>query len=758
MINQYQAALNAHLAECVHIPLLDKSNSIGEPATWNDRAWQTQRAGNKPLNFVFHIPGMGKIIHFTSVHKRGEEFFIQEPWRRLLMSYVLYCESLQITDHHKRTMLLAAKKLIIHVMGDFTDLTMAQLQLYYDQHEEQQSIRKLNKFIIWCQNLGILRKTLRIPKISYQISDSLEFKIDQSHARMPNEKPLLALAAIFNDLLPKTKEALTQNYQPSCRSQFVVCMTTLALASPNRVAAEQQTLGKQCLKSQSIKVKGDKGFEDRTIHYLDWTGSKGYSDNRNHILASMAEPVSRAIDWLNVVCEPARVLCRFYESPTRHLKVLLGGFTSDKLDCFDLNQPVNMFQLGWILGFYDTLEQQINLWESCSFNKESHNYKHVSQLHDEDFLIFNQKTIYILMGCSNSLSILHEMLGRRPNVAEFQKAWINHIKNQLPSFPFRKVGNNTIRLSSGLFVFTGQQLSQKGMKTGYLMGGSFFAIESFFLDRLLASELKPTKTNQESIFERFNFSGELSITPHQFRHWLNTKAQESGLSDSVIAMFSGRSDIRQNAVYDHTSDSEKVAKISRLMDSEPVNRDIRVITQEEYETATGKATTVTPVGLCTQDLSSTPCKYLSDFNAQCVLCSASCHVNRDLKAIDILEKDFNAQKARLEAVNSNPRLKLNTGLQRWFMVHHNNTAMLEQLIILMKREDIKEGSPIRYVPNKAVFRIADLKTRQIEQIKAQLPNSKSELEKRIAELSKPAPNNNPALENLLTRFSIKETV
>jgi hypothetical protein len=674
------------------------------------------------------------------------------------MSYALHCESQKINDHHKRQWLLAAKMLIAKFMDDFTDLTNTQLKQYFEQNEKESTLRKIGKFITWCQRLGILRKTLRVPKISYQIVDSLEFKTEQNHAKMPGEQPLLALAAIFNDLLPKAGETLPQNYQSSCRSQLVLCMTTLAMASPNRAAAEQQTLSKQRLKSQNITVKGDTGFEDRTIHYLGWNGSKGYRDNRNHILASMASPVSRTIDWLNVVCEPARVLCRFYESPTRPLKDLVGDFTSGKLRSFDINQPVNMFQLGWVLGFYDTRDQYIRLRESRNCNKEGSKYKHLSKLHDDDFLYFNGKTVKYLIGVSSSECKFYDIVGSRSTVAEFQSAWITYIKKEVPTFPERKVGSNQVHLSNALFVFTGEQLSQKGMKSGYKLGASFFAIESLHLDRLLASELKPTKVNQQSIFERFNFNKDISITPHQFRHWINTKAQESGLSDSLIAMFSGRSDIRQNTVYDHTSDSEKVAKIASLIDAETANRDIRVITQEEYETATGKATTVTPVGLCTQDLSSSPCKYLSDFNAQCVLCSASCHVNRDLKAIDILEKDLNAQKARLEVVNSNPRLKLNTGLQRWFMVHYNNTAMLEQLIILMKREDIKEGSPIRYVPNKAVFRVADLKSRRIEQIKALLPNSKSELEKRIADLSKSvSTNKNQALENLLTKFNILET-
>ncbi|EKD74304.1 MAG: hypothetical protein ACD_45C00005G0009 [uncultured bacterium] len=50
------------------------------------------------------------------------------------------------------------------------------------------------------------------------------------------------------------------------------------------------------------------------------------------------------------------------------------------------------------------------------------------------------------------------------------------------------------------------------------------------------------------------------IDTHQFRHLLNTMAQRDGLSQSEIARWSGRADIKQNRVYDHMSEFELVIR------------------------------------------------------------------------------------------------------------------------------------------------------------------------------------------------------
>lgn len=72
-----------------------------------------------------------------------------------------------------------------------------------------------------------------------------------------------------------------------------------------------------------------------------------------------------------------------------------------------------------------------------------------------------------------------------------------------------------------------------------------------------------------SIFERFGFrepdGKPIRVTTHQFRHWLNTLAQEGGMSQMEIARWSGRKDVAQNDFYDHVPGAKLAAKARELI-------------------------------------------------------------------------------------------------------------------------------------------------------------------------------------------------
>ena len=242
-------------------------------------------------------------------------------------------------------------------------------------------------------------------------------------------------------------------------------------------------------------------------------GSKGYTDNDNHILASMAEPISRAIEYLRVICEPARILCSYYENPEQPLGQLMGSFSTDKLEKYSKDKSVNLFQLGYILGFYDDMDGQVRLW-NAEDSPRSHSkiYKHVSELSNQDQLRFNGTSIVDLIGISiKNIKFFNDVVGYKPTVAEFQTLWIIYMKKIIPTFPYRVVGTNKIRLSNALFNFTGRQISVSKEKSGYRVAGSFFAIESVDLGGLLCRSLAGVK-GQGTIFEDFNFSKDIQNT------------------------------------------------------------------------------------------------------------------------------------------------------------------------------------------------------------------------------------------------------
>ncbi len=749
MLNKYCKKVDAFIESQKQVPLLNKTNHQGEPASWDDWFWTIKPSVGKTYNVYFIDPQKVPKPCKKDVYSEDQHF--PDRYRQLLMSYILHLEQKQMRPKTISNYLTGAKRSFSLLYDSLFSVTQKQMDVFFYDNKSLWVVTSAT-FLRWCQKNGFISKFLNILRLEGSERHLLDVQINNQQNKMPDPLALKALASISHDLILEGGQLIEGLYYPDQRYHFVCCMATLAMASPNRVAAEQQTLNKQTLKSRTATVKRENQWTEQPVYYLDWNGSKGYKDNDNHILAAMKEPVSRALEHLNIVCEPARVLCRFYECPDTPVKELLGSFqpSPDKLQHIDINKPVNMFQLGYLLGFYDGQDQTIKVGQ-----KGKANFKHklICEINNNDGLMYVTLGTLLTINNPKQKNIFKLLMGSTRTVAEFQRNWIEFIKQEIPAFPYRVVNKNRVKLSNALFCFTGNQLlSSHG---SYQLSQTLFGIEPADLGNMFHSLI--SNKNDFSIFTEFGFASDLKITPHQFRHWLNTMAQQSGLSEEVIAMWSGRKDIQQNAVYDHTPESDKVKQVGFVMsNSTEEKKPIRIITQEEYEDVTGKDwTSVTSTGICTQNLSVSPCNYLNDFLSHCPLCPECVHVNRDQKAIELLEKDLTVQHARLEQVKTCKTLGTNHNQQRWFLMHFKNTAMLEQLIGLMKREDIKEGSPIRYSGDDGVFRVTDLANRRVEEVKALLPDANAEMQKCIAQYSsvEPEPDNKP-LENLLTKFGI----
>jgi hypothetical protein len=235
-----------------------------------------------------------------------------------------------------------------------------------------------------------------------------------------------------------------------------------------------------------------------------------------------------------------------------------------------------------------------------------------------------------------------------------------------------------------------------------------------------------------------------------------------GIPQTAIAMTSGRRDIRQNAEYDNRTSDEKMQPIRSLFTAEKTHeelrREVRVIGHKEYEVATGKNATITSTGVCGQQLTVNPCTYLNDFESHCALCSSSTHFAHDEAAILLLEDDLKTQKIRLEIVSNDKYLNVNERLQSWFKTHYRNTYILEQLIGLMKREDLEVGTAIKYVGSNNSFRLTDLKAKTIEEVKILLPDSEAVLQSLIESNKKPevVSGEMQKLNDLFAEFGIKE--
>ncbi|MEW6991943.1 hypothetical protein AADZ91_14815 [Colwelliaceae bacterium 6441] len=753
MINKYQKTLQLYIEKQKEIQLTSFKNKYGDPCSWDDYLWIGQNPDtHKFYNLFFLNPNEVTQPHTSKLYS-GKQV-LSGLASELAKTYTL---DLIIQQGFKKDTLrkqLAAREIIFWLKGEIWKLTQVKLDTWMGNVAAHKT-PLIRSFINYCHEQGFLPKTVRFNHINDR-DISLERTLLRKKEKMPSEQIILATASIFHTIVPHNNDEI--DIFDNVRDRFVSCMSAIALSSPNRMIAEQLILNNQQLKSKQVKLPSkennkpkkenndDKVIKENTIHWLDWQGSKGYKDNRNHILASMAPFVERALNYLDIVCEPARILSRYYTNPNAELKNILFNFKPKSLHGLSLNKPVNLFQLGGLLGFYDNAKIE---------SLELDGFPYTADVHRK--IYWRAPIANILLGTNtlvNRKYLPFKQDQQKISLIEIEFLWLSLIKKELPAFPYRYIGdsNSKVKLEHALCLFTGAQLQLGGGSRTMFQGSagsSFFAIDSIDLSSIIKLSL-----GKNGIFQRNGFNGSFQITPHQFRHYLNTKYQDSELPEIVIAMLSGRVNVESNADYDHTSDSAKVAQIAHI-NTPDFERNVKTITQEEYEIATGKVAHAMSTGICTQQLHQTPCTHLNDFLTQCVGCRSSCHLNRDVEAIELLEQDLAIQQYRLEEVKNSPNIKTNPIRQSWFKTHHTNVFVLEELIKLMKSHEIKEGSLIRYAGDESAFQLIDIQKRKRIDHKISLPNSQKALEALLMDLKKD--NNSSSMQgvdNLLTKLGV----
>ncbi|MFT5295896.1 MAG: hypothetical protein ACI9YH_001912 [Colwellia sp.] len=753
-MNKYYSAIKASVTKQKAIKQRSFYNAEKKLASWNDVCWiKSCKKTCKDLNIYFTNPyKVSKSDKATDYNKDQLLVEIAGDLAKLYAIDILSKKGIKQSFHYYFN---AAKKFLSYFKGEIWQIRQVDLDKYIKTISTE-TIPRTGMFIDYCHTNGFISKTVRF-NYSSKRDHSNEAAINRNDEKMPDTQSILACGSIFHNIVPHQKK-LIKEYN-NIRNCFISCMTAFALASPNRAVAEQLLLSNQKLKKKSVTriVKNDKGEKKKVtsvINWLDWLGSKGYKDNRNHILASMAPFIARAITYLNKVGEPARVLCRFYANPELNLRSILGSYSIKELHGIHLDEPVNLFQLGGLLGFYD--EKVIS-----EINIKNFPYHHNAKLNIRLTVKLLRTLFCIPTTCgSNARDDLpfaknHKYI----TLEQLQHLWIEYTKKCVPGFPYRynKSGKKQ-KLEHTLFIFTGQQLASTNFRasSAYKFGNSHFAIETNNLGDLFRSALTPSKAADRSIFEEYGFSNNFKLAPNQFRHYLNTKGQQSGYSELTIAMFSGRNSVEQNATYDHTSDGEKVAKIAHIATKDDnSSKPIKVISQEKYESITNKTARSMSTGVCTQQLHQSPCTYLNDLLTQCVGCRSSCHINRDNESIDLLEKDLKVQESRLNNVKSNPNLNKNPLLKSWFLQHHRSVFILKNLIELMKSHDIKKGALIRYFEDESSFQLLDLDSQNKWNHKLTLPDSKKALDDILETFDdNVSPNINKELNNLLTSYGI----
>lgn len=254
------------------------------------------------------------------------------------------------------------------------------------------------------------------------------------------------------------------------------------------------------------------------------------------------------------------------------------------------------------------------------------------------------------------------------------------------------------------------------------------------------------ESDRESIFDRYGFTepdgSPIKVNTHQFRHWLNTLAQLSGLSQLDIALWSGRKDVGQNSVYNHVTAEQRLemlrgvvgdgARATGTLASLPM---VIPIARADYVAQKIPTAHVTDFGYCVHDFSMAPCQLHRD----CMSCNEHVCVKGDKAAEERLAAKIAETRRLLDSARQAMQDE-EFGADRW--VQHNDEVLkrMQALLALLHDPAVAPGALIQMNNPDAPSRLREAlesRVRLPQTYPYGLPRDADQNATRIAQLPRP---------------------
>jgi hypothetical protein len=279
------------------------------------------------------------------------------------------------------------------------------------------------------------------------------------------------------------------------------------------------------------------------------------------------------------------------------------------------------------------------------------------------------------------------------------------VLNSLPEgFPWLDVEYG-LRFSQALCITRRNELHKvKGTFRGIID-----AVNQGFISTGLGNR---SKHGFKSVFENLGFfeadGSPVVIRTHQFRHYLNTLAQAGGMSELDIAKWSGRKDVRQNAVYDHVSDRDIQARLSEIKEeareksSTELTPQVRIslIPREKFKEMGIQAAHTTDFGMCVHDFVMTPCSLHQD----CINCNEQICIKGD-KFGEANTRAKHEETAHLLAEARAAENEQIYGASRWVQHQQLTYDRLSELVAILDDPKVPNGAVIRLTHIKPASRL-----------------------------------------------------
>jgi hypothetical protein len=430
------------------------------------------------------------------------------------------------------------------------------------------------------------------------------------------------------------------------------------------------------------------------VYSLRWCPAKGAPPQLKTVITSMADVVREALEKIRALTKPARAVAAWYE---RHPALL---YLPPSLEAFRERPVLSIEEVGEIVfATAPSRHQGIYQWLRC--NK-----------------------------INSQLPPNRRGLGATYAFADIEAAILRKLPRGFP-WVHRETG---LKYSEALFChLRGLRCASKPLYRGAveLMG---------------ASDIKNSVSDRRnSIFDRFGYvekdGSPIRVRTHQLRHYLNTLAQAGGLSQLDIALWSGRANIRQNAVYDHVSDKDALAILDdntrddkHVLPTLAETRKAVLIRRDEFERLQVKTAHTTEFGFCVHDFAMLPCQLHMD----CLNCDEHLCVKGDRTRNESLRR-WREETQGLLAHSKTAQTEGVEGADRWTQHQTRTLTRVEQ--ILEVYDDLT-------VPNGAVIQPA------WGSVASWIMQGREE--RRLLEYQKPVQENSPRLQVPKSRLKRKK--
>lgn len=230
--------------------------------------------------------------------------------------------------------------------------------------------------------------------------------------------------------------------------------------------------------------------------------------------------------------------------------------------------------------------------------------------------------------------------------------------------------------------------------------------------------------DKPSVFQKYGFTepdgGPIRMNTHQFRHWLNTLAQEGGMSQELIARWSGRKDIGQNAAYDHVSGRKLAEKVRKMVDRGEMKGRIAEVAdrlppadRQAFLDAQIASAHVTDIGLCVHDWSLAPCPTHGD----CTNCNE--HMIDKGNEVQRVEAEKRLVEVdRMLAVAESEMAAGSYGASRWAEAHRRQRDGLKAIVAIHDDPEVANGTLVHTARGPVIGANAESPRRQRRQEEA----------------------------------------